>query len=69
MFCELLLSIKEPQTTLQTKETTIQSYQEMLNQNTKKSPEIKVVLFNCTGEMGMGNFGRLSSSLSLFYIL
>ena len=38
----------------------------MLNKNTKKSPEIKRELFNCTGEMGMDNFGCLNSSLILF---
>ena len=41
MFCELL-SIKEPQTKLQNKETTVQSYWKMPNQNIKKSPEIKL---------------------------
>ena len=35
-FCELL-STKEAQTTLQNKDTTIKSYQKMLNQNAKKS--------------------------------
>ena len=33
-----LLSIKEPQTTLQNKETIVESYQLMSNQNTKKRP-------------------------------
>ena len=37
IFCELL-SIKEPQTTLQNKETTVQISKKMLNQNTNKSP-------------------------------
>ena len=37
MFCELL-SIKEPETTLQNKETNVQSYCKISNQNTKKSP-------------------------------
>ena len=32
-----LLSIKEPQTTLQNKETTVQNYQKMSNQKTKKN--------------------------------
>ena len=32
-----LLSIKEPQATLQNKETTVQNYRKMSNQNTKKS--------------------------------
>ena len=40
MFCELI-SIKEPQTTLQNKETSAQSYRKMSNQNTKKSPPKK----------------------------
>ena len=43
IFCELL-SIKEPQTTLQNKETTVQSYWKMLIQKTKKSLGIEVVL-------------------------
>ena len=38
----------------------------MLNKNTKKSSEIKRELFNCTGEMGMDNFGCLNSSFILF---
>ena len=39
----------------------------MLNQNTKKSPGIYFrALFNCTGEMGMDNFGDQNNSLSLF---
>ena len=44
MFCELL-SIKEPQTTLQNKGTTMQSYRKMSIQNTKKSLGILLVLF------------------------
>ena len=44
-----LLSIKETQTTLQNKETTVQSYRKISNQNAKKSPGIEVVLFICTG--------------------
>ena len=43
IFCELL-SIKEPQTTLQNKETTVQSYRKMSIQNTKKSLGTKLVL-------------------------
>ena len=43
-----LLSIKETQTTLQNKETTVQSYRKISNQNAK-SPGIEVVLFICTG--------------------
>ena len=50
---------------LQNKETTIQSYQKMLNQNTKKSPGIEFALFTCTGEMGMDSFGFLNCSLIL----
>ena len=41
-----LLSMKKPQTTLQNKETTAQSYQKMSNQNTKKSHGIKGALLN-----------------------
>ena len=44
-----LLSIKETQTTLQNKETTVQSYRKTSNKNAKKSPGIEVVLFICTG--------------------
>ena len=36
-----LLSIKETQTTSQNRETTVQSYRKMSNQNTKKSTGIK----------------------------
>ena len=61
-----LLSIVEPQTALQNKETTVQSYWKISNQNTKKSRGIAFALFNCTGEIGMNNFGYLNSSLSLF---
>ena len=43
IFCELL-SIKEPQTTLQNKETTVQSYRKMSIQNAKQSLGIEVVL-------------------------
>ena len=66
IFCELLL-IKEPQTTFGNKETTVQSYRKMSNQNTKNISGIKLALFNSTGEKGMDNFGYLNSSLSLFY--
>ena len=48
IFCELL-SIKEPQTTLQNKETTVQSYRKMSIQNTKKSLGIEVVLLTVRG--------------------
>ena len=47
IFCELL-SIKEPQTNLQNKETTVQSYRKMLSQNTKKNLDTEFALFNCT---------------------
>ena len=60
-------SNKEPQITSQNKETTIQSFRKMLNQNTKKSAGIEFALFDYTGEMGMDNFGCLNSSLSLFF--
>ena len=60
IFCELL-SIKEPQATLQNKENSVQSYRRMSNQNTKKSPGIEFALFNCTEEMGMDNFGYVNS--------
>ena len=39
----------------------------MPNQNTKKIPAFAVVLFNCTGDMGMDIFGYLKNSFSLFY--
>ena len=56
-----------PQTMLQNKETTVQRYQKMSIQNTKKSPGIEVALFNCTGDMRMDNsFCLNSSSLFLF---
>ena len=61
-----LLSIVEAQTALQNKETTVQSYWKISNQNTKKSRGIAFALFNSTGEIGMNNFGYLNSSLSLF---
>ena len=48
VFCELL-SIKEPQTVLQNKETTAQSYRKILNQNTKKSPGIKFAVLTVQG--------------------
>ena len=50
IFCEELLSIKEPQAMLQDKETTVQSYR-MLNKYSKKILGIERALFNCTGEM------------------
>ena len=67
IFCKLL-SIKETQTTLQSKETTLQVYRKSSNQNTKKSPRIQVVFFNCTNKMGIYNFSCLNSSLSLFLL-
>ena len=48
IFCELL-SIKEPQTALQNKETTVQSYRKMSIQNTKKSLGIEDVLLTVRG--------------------
>ena len=65
IFCELL-SIKELLTTLQNKETTLQSYRKMSNQSTSKRPGIEFTLFNCTEEIGMDNFGYLNSS---FYFI
>ena len=68
MFCiSKILSIKEPQTTLQNKETTVQSYHIMSNINTKKNPGIEGAHFNCIGVMGLDSFGSLNSSFSLFY--
>ena len=61
-----LLSTKEPQETLQNKETTVQNYRKMSNQYTNESPRIEFALFNCTREMGIGNFGK-SEYLNLFY--
>ena len=63
-FCEFL-SIWEPQTTLQIKETTVQSYRKITNQNTKKNPGIEFTLFNYTRDMERNNFDCLNSSLSL----
>ena len=51
IFCELL-SIKDLQTTLQNKETTVQSYRKMSIQSNKKSLGIKVVLLT----VGNGQF-------------
>ena len=62
IFCELL-SIKEPQTKLQIKETTAQNYHQIMNQNTKMSPGIRFAHFSCTGEMRIDNFGYLNSTL------
>ena len=39
----------------------------MSTQNTKKSPGIEVALSNCTGGIGMNNFGCLNSLFFLFY--
>ena len=50
---------------LQNKGTNVQSYQKLLNQNTKKNSGIKFALFNCTGEMEMDNFGYLSTHFIL----
>ena len=60
MLCKLLL-IEKPQTTLQNKQTTVQSYQKMSNQNRKKNPGMKFALFNCTGEKEMDISGYLNS--------
>ena len=68
IFCELL-SFKEPQTTLQNKETDVQSYQKMSNQNTKNSLRIEFVFYNCTEDMAMDNFGYLNSSHYVIFIL
>ena len=56
---------QKPQTTLQNKESTVQNYRKMSNQNSKKSPGIDCALFNCAEKND--NFGCLNSSLSLFY--
>ena len=61
------MNSKEPQITLQNKETAVQSHQKISIENTKKNLGIKVALFSCTGELVMDNFGCLNSSLSLFY--
>ena len=53
---------------LQNKETTVQRYQKILNQNTKKNPGIEVALFNFTGDMGIDNSGCLTSSFSFFFL-
>ena len=53
---------------LQNKVTTVQRYQKILNQNTKKNPGIEVALFNFTGDMGIDNFGCLTSSFSFFFL-
>ena len=52
---------------LQNKETTVQRYQKILNQNTRKNPGIEVALFNFTGDMGIDNFGCLTSSFAFFF--
>ena len=41
---------------LQSKETTVQSYWKMSNENTKKSPGIECASFNCMEEIEMNNF-------------
>ena len=40
----------------------------MSNQNTKKSSEIELALFNYMGKMGMDDFGRLNSSLYFYFV-
>ena len=63
IFCELL-AIKEPKPMLQIKGTTLQNYQKLPNQNTKKSRlVIDFLLFSWTREMGTDNFSYLNSSL------
>ena len=66
IFCELL-SIKKAQTALQNKETTVQSYWKMSDQNTKKIPGIKVAFFNRAGEI-MDNFDYLNSSQYFYFV-
>ena len=66
IFCELL-SIKKAQTALQNKETTVQSYWKMSDQNTKKIPGIEVAFFNRTGEI-MDNFDYLNSSQYFYFV-
>ena len=68
IFCELL-SIKEPQTTLQNKETMYNAIGKCRIKTPKKSPRIKFALSICTGEIGMNNFGYLNSSLYFISIL
>ena len=46
----------------------MQSYRKISNQNTRKSPAIEGMLFNCTGELGIDDFGCLNSSLALFLL-
>ena len=61
IFCELL-SIKEPQTMLQIREITVQSYRKMSKPNTKKS-----LVGRCAREMWMENFGYLNRSLKILW--
>ena len=61
--------MKEPQTSLQNKEITGQSYQKISNKNTKKNPRIEFGFSNSTGEIGMDNSGYLSSSFYFISIL
>ena len=61
-----LMSIKKLQSTLQNKETTLQSYGKIPNQNTKKSPGIDCALFNCARKKN-DNFSCLNCSCSSFY--
>ena len=44
----------------------MQSYRKMSNRSTNKRSGIGFALFNCTGDMGMNNFGYLNSS---FYFI
>ena len=66
IFCELL-SIKKAETALQNKETTVQSYWKMSDQNTKKIPGIEVAFFNRAGEI-MDNFHYLNSSQYFYFV-
>ena len=56
IFCELL-SMKEPETTLQNKGT---------NVKTPRRAQGSRLRFNCTGKIGINTFGCLNSSFSLF---
>ena len=55
--CESRLSDwSRPQITLQNKDTTVQIYWKMSNQNTNNSRGIECALYNYTGNMGIDNF-------------
>ena len=58
-----ITTIKNPQATLQSKETTAQSYQKVLNENNiKKSYRIEFVFFNC-------EIDNLAVWITHFYII